>query len=92
MLGAIAELRAATTYLQGQVPQDRNAGAVAYLRGFARVMGAVMHLRAAQADPARAPLAEFYITRLLPETTGLFAQARAGAGGIYALGVDALSG
>lgn len=92
VLGAIAELRAATTYLQGQVPQDRNAGAVAYLRGFARVMGGVMHLRAAQADPARAPLAEFYITRLLPETTGLFAQARAGAGGIYALGLDALSG
>jgi acyl-CoA dehydrogenase len=91
VLGAIAELRAATTCLQQQDPQDRNAGAVAYLRGFARVMGGVMHLRAAKADPTRAPLAEFYITRLLPETTGLFAQARAGAGGIYALGLDALS-
>jgi acyl-CoA dehydrogenase len=91
VLGAIDALRAATHHLLSQGPQYRNAGAVAYLRGFARVMGAAMHLRAAKADPARAPLAAFYIDRLLPETAGLFAQSRAGATGVYALGLDALS-
>ena len=87
----IAALRAATLALLACDAQDRNAGAVPYLRGFARVLGAALHLKAAQADPARAPLAAFYIDRLLPEIHGLFAQTRAGAAGVYAVDQAALA-
>ncbi len=64
---------------------DRFAGAVPYLRAFARVLGGDAHLRAALADPARLPLARVAIRRLLPEHTGLLAQLREGAEGLYAL-------
>ncbi|UXX82344.1 acyl-CoA dehydrogenase [Roseovarius pelagicus] len=72
---------------------DRFAGAVPFLRGFARVLGGYFHLTAAQTDPdgAHAKLAHFYITRMLPEYTGALAHARAGAAGLYALTVDDLS-
>jgi hypothetical protein len=42
------------------------------------------------ADPARRPLARFYILALLPEITGLVAQAQLGAEPLYDLAVDAL--
>ncbi len=82
---AAEALREATEALVAMAPQDRNAGAVAYLRGFARVLGAHFHLTAALADGGRDPLARFAIRRLLPEHLGLFAQAREGAAGIYAI-------
>lgn len=92
VLAAIDAHRAATKTLLTQDQNDRNAGAVPYLRAFARVIGAALHLRAAKADPLREPLAAFYIQRLLPECTGLLMQARLGASGLYALGENALRG
>ena len=85
-------LREGTEALLAMAPNDRNAGAVAYLRAFARVLGAHYHLAAAVADPAREPLARFMIRRLLPEHTALLAQMREGASGIYALTPEALAG
>ncbi|MDZ7905397.1 MAG: acyl-CoA dehydrogenase [Cypionkella sp.] len=87
---AINNMRAATQRLLAQDTQDRSGGAVPYLRAFARVLGAGYHLRAAMADPARRPLAAFYIQRLLPEHAALLASAAVGAAGLYALGPDAL--
>ncbi len=72
-------------------PNDRFAGAVPYLRAFARVLGSHFHLKAALADPARLPLAQFAIKRLLPEYAPLLAQVREGAAGLYALTPEALS-
>ncbi len=83
-------LREATEALLAQAGHDRNAGAVAYLRAFARVLGGHFHLKAALADPARAELARFYIRRLLPEHGALLAQVREGAAGIYALSPEVL--
>ncbi|MEM6728041.1 MAG: acyl-CoA dehydrogenase, partial [Pseudomonadota bacterium] len=71
---------------------DRFAGAVPYLMGFARVLGAHFHLKAAMAgDASRAKLARFYIERLLPQHVSYFAHARAGAEGVYALTPDELA-
>jgi len=83
-------LREATEVLLAQDANDRNAGAVPYLRAFARVLGAHYHLKAAMADPARTDLARFHIRRLLPEHAALLAQLREGAAGIYALSPEAL--
>ncbi len=90
---ATETLREATEWLvaQGDL-NDRFAGAVSYLRGFARVLGGYAHLMAAVADPGgpRAKLARFYIHRLLPEHAGLLAQATVGAADLYALSLDDL--
>ncbi len=93
MWQANESLREATEWLVGQNDMnERFAGAVPYLRAFARVLGGHFHLSAALAEPegARAALAKFYITRLLPEHAGLLAHATAGAAGLYALDLDAL--
>ncbi len=88
-------LREATEWLISQ--QDMNArfaGAVPYLRAFARVLGGHYHLAAALADKGgpREKLARFYITRMLPEHAGLLAHAQAGAAGLYDLSIDELVG
>jgi hypothetical protein len=71
---------------------DRFAGAVPYLRAFARVLGAHYHLRAAHAaGGARAALAQVYIARLLPEHAGLLDAARLGRADLYALGLSDLA-
>ena len=91
---ASESLREATDWLVGQKNlNDRFAGAVPYLRAFARVLGGHFHLMAALAEPggARAALARFYITCLLPEHAGLLAQAQTGAEGLYALSLDELA-
>ncbi len=93
--GASETLREATEWMleQGDT-NERFAGAVPYLRGFARVLGAHYHLKAALAEGGKGPrsrLAAFYIGRLLPEHAGLLAHARAGAEGLYALSVDDFS-
>jgi len=91
---AAETLREATEVLLAQGMQDRFAGAVPYLRAFARVLGAHYHLRAAiaaGADSARAKLAAVYIRRLLPQYAAALAEAREGAGGLYALSVEDLS-
>jgi hypothetical protein len=73
-------LREGTDALLARAPSDRGAGAVPYLRAFARTLGARAHLQAALAgDDARRRLAAFYVRRLLPEQAGLLAQARDGA-------------
>ena len=91
LVAAGAALRAATEALVAQEMNDRFAGAVPYLRAFARVLGAHFHLMAAAAEPAREPLARMYVKRLLPEHAGLLAQVREGAAGLYALDALALS-
>ena len=86
-------LREATEWLVGQGDMnDRFAGAVPYLRAFARVLGGHYHLVAAQADQGgpREKLARFYITRLLPEHASLLAHAQAGADDLFALNIDDL--
>lgn len=76
---------------QGQM-NDRFAGAVPYLMGFARVLGAHFHLRAAMSgDATRAKLSAFYIERLLPQHLSYFIHAKAGAEGVYALSADELA-
>jgi hypothetical protein len=68
---------------------DRAAGASAFLRALARVLGGHYHLRAAMADPAgpRARLARVFMDRVLPDHEVLCQRARAGAGPLYALSV-----
>ena len=88
---AAEALREATTALLAQPLNDRFAGAVPYQRAFARILGADAHLRAAQAETAREPLARFFIRRLLPEHLALLAQTRDGAAGLYALSHEDLA-
>ncbi|MGR3804348.1 acyl-CoA dehydrogenase [Marinibacterium profundimaris] len=91
---AAETLRETTEWLVEQSDMtQRFAGAVPYLRGFARVLGGHYHLAAAlaDADGPHAALARFYIARLLPDHAGQLAHTRAGADGLYALGVDDLA-
>lgn len=90
---AVETLREATEWMVGQTEMnERFAGSLPYLHGFARVLGGYYHLRAASVDPktARASLAKFYILRLLPEHDGLLAHACTGADGLFDLGFDDL--
>ena len=89
---AAEALREGTEALIAMPGHDRNAGAVPYLRAFARVLGAHYHLAAALADPERMPLARFAIRRLLPEHAALLAQVREGAEGLYAVTPEVLAG
>ena len=85
---AAESLREATEGLVAQDMNDRFAGAVAYQRAFARVLGSHYHLCAAMAegtDGPRTALARVAIKRLLPEYAALLAQVRVGAAGLYAL-------
>ena len=78
-------LREATDLLIAQGLQDRFAGAVPYLRAFARVLGGHFHLATAMMDNSRLPLARIAILRQLPEVAGLLAQVRPGAADLMAL-------
>jgi len=91
---ATETLRETTDWIVAQDDMnERFAGAVPYLMGFARVLGAHVHLGAALADPggAREKLARFYIHRLLPEHGGLLTQATLGADDLYALSPEELA-
>jgi alkylation response protein AidB-like acyl-CoA dehydrogenase len=91
---AAETLREATERLVGQEMNDRFAGAVPFLRAFARVLGGYYHLRAAMAEGGEGPrtaTATFFIKRLLPEHAALLAHAGQGAENLYALGVDDLA-
>ncbi len=91
---ATESLREATEWLVSQGDMnERFAGALPYLRAFARVLGGHYHLAAALADPEgpRAKLAQFYINALLPEHAGMLAQAQSGSKDIYALSADELA-
>ena len=89
---AAESLREATEAMLAQAMNDRFAGAVPYLRAFALVLGAGLHLKAALADPARAALARVMIRRLLPDHAALIARSRDGAGDLYALSSEVLAG
>lgn len=89
---ATETLREATEWMVAQKNMnDRFAGSVPFLKGFARVLGGYYHLRAAIAEEAqdgqgtRSKLAHFYIKRLLPEHAGLLVHAMQGADALYAL-------
>jgi alkylation response protein AidB-like acyl-CoA dehydrogenase len=91
---AAETLREATEWMLGQEMADRSAGAVPYLRAFARVLGAHFHLRAAVAEGgsgARTALAEVYMRRLLPQYAAALAEAKAGSAGLYLLTPDDLA-
>ena len=88
---AAADLKALTDWMVAQPMQDRFAGSVAYLAAFARVLGVHYHLRAAAADPARAPLARFAAGRMLPEALAEMAKARTGADELYALSAEEIA-
>jgi alkylation response protein AidB-like acyl-CoA dehydrogenase len=91
---ACESLREATEWMVAQTDmQERFAGAVPYLRAFARVLGGHLHLKAALADRGgpREKLARFYIQRLLPEYAAQLVHAQAGAAGLYALTEEELA-
>ena len=92
---AAAAQGAATQAMLGLGPTDRAAGALAYLRGFARLLGAHYLLRGALAEGGagqRRALAEFFAARLLPQQGAHLAEAVLGAEGVYALGVAGSGG
>ncbi|WP_062227476.1 acyl-CoA dehydrogenase [Aureimonas frigidaquae] len=73
-------LTAATQHLQGAAPADALAGATAYQRLFALVLGASLMARGALADPAaegRVATARFLHIAILPEAAALSARVRA---------------
>ena len=91
---AAESLREATEWMAGEAPNERFAGAVPFLKAWARVLGAQAHLAAALAEGGsgrRTALARVFVTRLLPDHVALLAQARAGAAGLYALSPDDLA-
>ena len=90
---AAETLREATEWLVGQTDlNNRFAGAVPYLRAFARVLGGHVHLKAAmQGDAKRLRLATFYIKRLLPEHAALLAHTREGADDLMDITADDLA-
>ncbi|VAV94654.1 3-methylmercaptopropionyl-CoA dehydrogenase (DmdC) [hydrothermal vent metagenome] len=92
---ASESLREAVEWMLTQTDlNQRFAGSVPFLIGFARVLGGHYHLTAAIAEGKNGPrskLARFYITRLLPEYIGLLAHATAGADDLYALSPEDLS-
>ena len=86
---SVAELRSTTEWLLRQELIDRFAGAVAYQKAFARVLGGYFHLIAAMSgERKRMRMAAFYINSLLPEYTSLCTQARAGSRDLYELELD----
>lgn len=89
---AAETLRETTEWLVEQDLPDRFAGAVPYLRAFARVLGGHAHLAAAVAgDAGRNRLAQFYIKRLLPEHAALLQHVREGSDELMAITTDDLS-
>lgn len=92
---ATENLLEATEWLIAQEDMaDRLAGATPYLRAFARVLGAHLHMRAGMGEHGIGPrttLMRYYVDRMLPECDALLAEARCGASGLYALPVEDLA-
>ncbi|MBF9043253.1 acyl-CoA dehydrogenase [Rhodobacterales bacterium HKCCE4037] len=85
-------LRKTTEDMLARDMADRFGGAVPFLMAYARVLGAHYHAKAAASgDATRKALAQFFITRLLPEAQALMAQARCGTDGLYDLSPDDLA-
>ncbi|MEM1272228.1 MAG: acyl-CoA dehydrogenase family protein [Pseudomonadota bacterium] len=88
---ALANLRHATEQMLLLDIAERGAGALPYLMGFARVLGASYHARAAKADPARATLSQIYEARILPKAAADFAASALGSRDLFALSDDDLA-
>ncbi len=89
---AVQALRQTTQDMLALDMEDRFGGAVPFLMAFARVLGAHYHARAAATgDTARASLARFYLTRLLPEAQAMMVQAQCGSNGLNDLSPDDLA-
>ena len=82
-------LRETTEWLVQQSNlNNRFAGAVPFLRAFARVIGGAAHLKSAVVDgpdSGRARMARFYITRMLPEHVSLLEQVHQGGEDLMAI-------
>ena len=74
LAAAAAELLAATEFMLNADPDAVAASATAYLDACGWVLGGWMLARAAALEPAYAPLARFYIGRLMPRATASLAQ------------------
>ena len=74
LAAAAAELLAATEFVLNADPDTVAASATAYLDACGWVLGGWMLARAAALEPAYAPLARFYIGRLMPRATASLAQ------------------
>ena len=70
---------------------DRFAGAAAYLRAWALLLGGHYLLKGAMKDAGRLPLARYHIRHLMPQIPGLLASATAGAEDLYALTAEELA-
>jgi len=85
-----------TTWMLAQSDlNDRFAGAAAFLRAFALVLGGHYLLKAALAEGASGPrtaLARYFIRRQMVACDGLCAEAQDGQAAVYALSADALAG
>ncbi len=80
VLNAESEFRATSQWMVKQPSlDDRAAGAAAYLRSLALLIGAHAHLSGAAADSERRPLAVLFMQRLLPAYAALCGEARCGA-------------
>ncbi|MFT6944058.1 MAG: acyl-CoA dehydrogenase, partial [Yoonia sp.] len=90
---SVETLRETTEWLVAQKDlNNRFAGAVPYLRAFARVLGGHVHLASAvSGNASRVRLATFYIKRILPEHTCLLAHTREGAADLMAISADDLA-
>jgi len=84
----VRALRDATERMIALDRNDRFAGAAAFQRAFALVLGGMYHLQASLAcggSGPRAGLARVFLSRPMAAVPGLLAQARHGAGDLYAL-------
>ncbi len=90
LAAAAAGAREATAWMLGAGAEDRAAGASPYLSMAAHLLGAHHLARGALRDPARRPLAEAFLTRLLPRGEAEAAAAMAGAAALFAGDAEAL--
>ena len=86
-------LREATHALLDRGLPERFAGAVPYLTAFARVLGGLYHLRAAQAgNKSHKALARVFMARVLPRHAADLAEAVAGLDDLAGISDAALAG
>lgn len=90
LAGVATALRETTDWMLAAGTADRQAGGEPYLRAWALALGALYHCRAAQADPARAPRAAWFLAREAVQVPALCRAARDGSETLYALPLERL--
>jgi hypothetical protein len=91
---AAETLREATETLLARPAEARFGGAVPYLRAFALVLGAHLHLKGALAEGGAGPrtaLARVHVRRLLPEHAALLKAVEEGSDDLTALAPEDLA-